>query len=57
MNKCIFHGPYIGSECLQCKVNRLDQKFEKNSSFPIFILKSTLIMLLGMAIGWYLWAL
>ena len=57
MNKCIFHGDYEGENCIQCMVNRLDNKIKKNSSFPIFILKNSILMILGIAIGWVLFSL
>ena len=57
MNTCIFHGKYIGSECPKCNVNQFDSKTKKHSSFPVFILKNSILMFVGMILGYLIFTL
>ena len=57
MNTCFIHGKYLGSSCEKCKQSYSDSKIEKDPNFILMILKYSLIMSLGIALGWFIFTL
>lgn len=55
-NTCMFHGEYKGDYCPECESN-FEKKFEDKSSFSHFLVKGSILLALGMGLGWYLFTL
>lgn len=52
----MFHGEYKGDYCPECESN-FEKKFEDKSSFSHFLVKGSILLALGMGLGWYLFTL
>lgn len=56
MSNCILHGYYSGSYCQKCRQSYYDSKNVKNPNFILSIIKTSLLMAVGIAIGWFFMA-